>query len=142
MIAELFRADGRTDMTKLIVAFCNLAKVLKNKSSYTSETLVANLTKYTANLTKYTVNLTKYTANLTKYTANLTKYTASSYSQLQNQRRHLANVHVYLPQVGIRYNGIIPAYIKQHLCKHHHVKLYCIVYFSPPLRRESRIQIC
>jgi hypothetical protein len=85
-------------MTKLTVAFCNLAKVLKNKPSYTSETLEANLTKYTA--------------NLTKYTANLTKYTASSYSQLQNQRRHLANVHVYLPQVGIRYNGIIPAYIK------------------------------
>ena len=30
MGAELFHADGRTDMTKLIVAFRNFAKVPKN----------------------------------------------------------------------------------------------------------------
>jgi hypothetical protein len=28
--AELFKADGRTDRTKLIVAFCNFAKARKN----------------------------------------------------------------------------------------------------------------
>ena len=28
--AELFRADGRTDMTKLIVAFCNCENAPKN----------------------------------------------------------------------------------------------------------------
>jgi len=28
--AELFRGDGQTDMTKLIVAFCNFADAPKN----------------------------------------------------------------------------------------------------------------
>jgi len=31
--AELFRADGRTDMTKLIMAFRNFANPLKKSSS-------------------------------------------------------------------------------------------------------------
>jgi hypothetical protein len=29
--AELFRADGQTDMTKLIVAFCNSSNAPKNQ---------------------------------------------------------------------------------------------------------------
>ena len=29
--AELFHADGRTDMTKIIVAFCNFAKASLNE---------------------------------------------------------------------------------------------------------------
>ena len=32
--AELFRADGRTDMTKLIVAFRNSSNAPKNKDDY------------------------------------------------------------------------------------------------------------
>ena len=31
--AELFHADGQTDMMKLTVAFCNFAYMLKNKFS-------------------------------------------------------------------------------------------------------------
>jgi hypothetical protein len=31
--AELFYADGQTDMTKLIVTFCNFAKAPKNDGS-------------------------------------------------------------------------------------------------------------
>jgi len=34
--AELFRADGRTEMTKLIVAFRNFANVSKKRQSYTN----------------------------------------------------------------------------------------------------------
>ena len=32
--AELFHADGRTDMTKLIVAFCNFANAPKDYFSF------------------------------------------------------------------------------------------------------------
>ena len=34
MVAEFFRPDGRTDMTKLTVAFRNFAKSAQKHSSY------------------------------------------------------------------------------------------------------------
>ena len=59
--AELFRADGQTDMTKLIVAFRNFANVPKKLDLWFSvvtagKSQVSALNSATAAFTSFTVN--------------------------------------------------------------------------------------
>jgi hypothetical protein len=55
--AELFNADRRTDMTKLIVDFRNFANVLNNKKSQIMKYLVACLSEFKHGLEKSVLSL-------------------------------------------------------------------------------------
>jgi hypothetical protein len=55
----MFRADGRTDITKLIVAFCNFMKALKNKTQKKRSQQVTTATTKTTKLCKFSYNSPK-----------------------------------------------------------------------------------